>query len=430
MIRPRLTLVLVAGMLALLAIAGAIARGVPLGIAGNGNAAAAFFTESISVDELLRTYRGVFAVDPITLAPRTGTARKVRILIVPGHEPDWGGTAFGDYYERDLAADLADALAADLSANPRYAVKVARSKTAWDPVLAAYFSTHADAILAFRAAQAEAMARHLADGSIRLAADRVDHISTPTAGAIELYGINRWAAEQHYDIVLHIHLNDYGGRRQGAAGAYDGFAVYVPDPQYSNAAASRAVGEAIAARLAAYHPASSLPQERAGVVPDQQLIALGANNSAESAALLIEYGYIYEPQFANPAAREVALADYAYATYLGLQDFFRDPVASTGSVAVPYDWPRAGASGKDAYALQATLRYEGLYPPPGETLHDCPLSGHVGPCTKAAIRAYEAARGLVEAGTFDAALRAALTRDAQPLSLVVPGTTGNPQAGE
>ena len=124
-----------------------------------------------------------------------------------------------------------------------------------------------------------------------------------------------------------------------SAGKYDGFTIYVPDHQYSNATASKAIGDAIAVRLNAYHATSTAPKENKGVVPDQELIATGSNNSAGAASLLIEYGYIYEPQFQEPSVRSAAINDYAYQPYLGLQDFFKDPVASAyGSNSFPYDW--------------------------------------------------------------------------------------------
>jgi N-acetylmuramoyl-L-alanine amidase len=36
--------------------------------------------------------------------------KKVRILIVPGHEPNFGGTEFGNLKERDMTVDLANNL--------------------------------------------------------------------------------------------------------------------------------------------------------------------------------------------------------------------------------------------------------------------------------------------------------------------------------
>ena len=179
------------------------------------------------------------------------------------------------------------------------------------------------------------------------------------------------------------------------------------------------VPRVLAARLGAYHATSTLPGESAGVVEDQQLIAIGSNNSADDAALLIEYGYIYEPQFQNASTRALAEKDYAYATYLGLRDFLKDPENSpTGSAALPYDWSdtvvSSGEKGAGVYALQAALHHLGYYPPAGKRFSDCPVSGLAGACTTAAIKIYQSSRGLEATGTLGPQTRGALA-DALPV---------------
>jgi hypothetical protein len=291
---------------------------------------------------------------------------------------------------------------------------VARGKTAWNPILQNYFDTHAVDIYDFEQSQKVQMAEHVADGSLVVEPDQVVHNSAPLSAAIQLFGINKWASENHIDITIHLHVNDYD--RHTKVGKYDGFAVYVPDHQYSNAVVSRAIGEAIAARLSAYHATSTLPIENAGVVEDQQLIATGSNNSADSAALLIEYGYIYEPQFLKPAVRAVAVKDYAYQTYLGLQDFFKDPVTPTyGTLTLPYDWSKVtlvkGKASPGVFALQTALRHVGAYPPVGKSFSDCPISGIAGTCMNAAIAAYQRMQGITMTGTFGPKTRTTLKKN-------------------
>ncbi len=384
--------------------------------------AALFFVESITADTIKRDYSGTAVTDPVTGVERPGTAGKLRILIVPGHRPDFGGAEFGGVYERDVVVDIADALAELLRQNPHDEVMVARSKAAWDPTLQSYFDTHAADIEAFEVSQAAQMAAHLSDGSFLPEADQISHLTASSEAALQLYGINKWASEQHYDITIHLHINDYAGRR-GRNTKYDGFAVYVPEHQYSNAKASQVLGTAIAARLNAYHATSTLPKESAGVVEDQELIAVGSNNSADNAALLIEYGYIYEPQFQNASILPLAERDYAYQTYLGLQDFLGDPVTLMyGSASLPYDWSQVtavrGERGPGVYALQAALHYLGYYPTAEDSFSDCPVSGKVGPCTRAAIEAYQRAHGLEATGTLGPQTRAALTSDLATLGNV------------
>lgn len=366
--------------------------------------AAAFFVTSITVGQIRDKY-----------APPLASEKRVRVLIVPGHQPGAGGTEFGSVFERDLVVDIADRLAALLRNNGHYDVIVARSKTAWHPDLLAYFDNHSDAIDSFRQSQAAQMARHLSEGRMRLSADQVYHHETATRAALELYGINKWASENEVDITLHLHLNDFAGRRTGQVGAYDGFAVYIPERQYSNARASKTIGVSIARRLSENHATSTFPREDVGVVEDQELIAIGSNNSADSAALLLEYGYIYEPQFTHAAVRALALDEYAMATYRGLQDFFNDvPTAERHGGLL--DDVRAlnleiGTAGAGIYKLQMALRTLGLYPPSGRTLRECPISGVAGECTVMALKEYQDRRSLPQASTLSADTIAALKQD-------------------
>ena len=361
--------------------------------------AAAFFVTSITAEQIQNEYR-----------------EKIRVLIVPGHQPDVGGTEFNGLYERDVVVDIADALAVLLTQNPHYEVMVARTKTAWNPVLETYFDTHALEIDTFRQSQTLQMANYIADGRFVLEDDQVYHNNASSRAALQLYGINKWTSDNTYDITLHLHLNDYAGRRAKRVGTYDGFTIYVPDHQYSNAPASKAVGEAVAARLNAYHATSTLPIENRGVVEDQELIATGSHNSVDGVALLIEYGYIYEPQFQKPSVRTVATADYAYQTYLGLQDFFNDQLSPTyGSISFPYDWSQAdariGESGPGVYALQAALHHLGFYPPAGKSFSECPVSGRAGTCTRAAIEEYQSAHSIEATGVLGPRTRTALEQD-------------------
>jgi hypothetical protein len=213
--------------------------------------------------------------------------------------------------------------------------------------------------------------------------------------ALRLHGINKWINENDIDIAIHIHFNDYPRDRQDIAGEYTGFAVYVPEGQYFNSSTTKIIAERVFKRLAKYNPVSDLRLERSGIVEDQDLIAVGSNNSLNSASMLIEYGYIYEPQFLNPETRDMALRDLAYQTYLGLIDFFDPDMANYNSLAydttiLPYSWekPLEKASSKDIFALQTAFIYDSIYPPKGYSKNDCPRSGKIGPCTKASLQTF------------------------------------------
>ncbi len=392
----------------------------PVGSGGmwGAQSAAAFFTQSITVEQIQNNYHNaniggaVVAASPAPPQP----AQKVRVLIVPGHQPRDGGTEFNGVYERDVVVDIANALARLLGQNTHYVVMVARSKTAWNPLLQSYFDTRAGNIVAFQKSQSLQMARHLADGKILPADEKVYHNTAPDLAVFQLYGINKWASDEKYDITLHLHVNDDAKRRLRREGEYGGFSIYVPDRQYSNAKASRAIAESIAVRLNAYHATSTLPKEDVGVVEDQELIAIGSNNSVDGAALLIEYGYIYEPQFQEASVLPTVVADYAYQTYLGLQDFFHDPVYPTyGSISLPYDFANVTAkkdeSGAGVYALQVALRHLGYYPPVGKTFAECPVAGVVGACTQSALKAYQSAHDLEATGLLGPKTRSVLSAE-------------------
>ncbi len=381
--------------------------------------AAVFFVQSITIAKINSDYNDTPKASSFGTSANTVFAsaqKKVRILIVPGHQPNYGGAVFNGVYERNIVVDIADDLARLLEQNPHYKVMVARTKTQWNPVLESYFNTHKASIEAFRLAQIENMNKHLRNRSVLSSLHQVGHDSTPALATLQLYGIHKWASVNGYDIVLHMHVNDERGHRLHTPGKDTGFAVYVPDHQYSNAIATRAVGAAIAARLNAYHATSTLPNESPGVVEDQQLIAIGSNNSSDAAALLIEYGYIYEPQFQHASLLKTAEKDYAYQTYLGLQDFFKDPVQPTyGSLSFPYKWSSVkgvvGERSPGVYALQSELHYLGFYPPAGRNFSDCPTSGFVGTCTRKSIEEYQRAHNFSPIGILGPKTRAVLRTD-------------------
>jgi len=69
---------------------------------------------------------------------------------------------------------------------------------------------------------------------------------------------------------------------------------------------------------------STFDKEVPGVVPDQKLIALGANGTLNASirSVLIEYGYIYEKKFRNTKTRHQAYKDMATGTATGIKKYF------------------------------------------------------------------------------------------------------------
>lgn len=366
------------------------------------------FEETVSASDLAADYAAAVA-----------GGEKVRILIVPGHEPDFGGTEFAGYYERELVVDIADTLATELRTDPNLEVLVARGTTGWNEDLTDYFDTQERKIKRFVDDHKEAMEKLERRNRLEESDAQAAHNEARTDVALRLYGVNKWANEHDVDLVLHLHLNDETGHAADVPGAYAGTALYVPDSIYGNAKASRAIAEPIFERLNATNATSTFGLETSGILEDRELIAIGAYNTSEVPSILIEYGYIYEPRITGDGARDEVFADYAFQTASGVKDFFGSsgrPQFSTR--ALPYRFETdvlatstatsTPADTHGIYALQAALRSLGYYPGTEASLSVCPVSGITNECVAPAVKAFQASKGLEQTGTLGPATRAAL----------------------
>jgi len=150
-------------------------------------------------------------------------------------------------------------------------------------------------------------------------------------------------------------------------------------------------------QLEKYFAKSDLPAEYFALIEDQELIAVGSNASRDGVSVLTEYGYIYEPQFANKETRGVILKELAYQTYVGIKKFFNGddlPASNHETTLLPHIWDNPLKKGvvnesKDTLYLQMALLKEGLYPPENKTFNDCPLSGVFGNCTFEAVKKFQ-----------------------------------------
>ena len=332
-------------------------------------------------------------------------ARKVRILLVPGHEPTYRGAEYGALKEREMTVELANDLAQFLSVNPKYEVMVTRDTNSWNPTLEAYFKHSWDQIISWQKDHRQEALRSVL--KTPQPTPKVYHNSAPDDVAYRLYGITKWSNENAIDIALHIHFNDYPGHPWKVPGEYTGFSIYTPEAQYANSTTTRALAETVFRRLQKYNPVSDFPGESDGIVAERELIAVGANNTADAASMLIEYGYLYEQQFTDSHARELALKDLAFQTYLGLEDFFNPKNPSVAASAydtllLPHTWKGPIADDSQAigeiYALQTALLVDGVYPPGAKSMNDCPRTGKIGPCTKTAVQSFQKKYGISEKG--------------------------------
>lgn len=353
-----------------------------------------------SVNDIQSHYNS--PVVPLTTS-NLSTATKVRILIVPGHEPDYGGAEFGNLKERNMTVELGQDLEAFLNNNDHYKVFTTRDAYSWMPDFANYFKNNWNDIVAWEKASSVEMAHQISIGSTTKSVALVTHNKARADVGYRLFGITKWANENDVDITIHIHFNDDTEHPDGIPGKHSGFAIYVPEHQYANSTTTKAIAETVYKRLAKYNPVSDMSAESKGIIEDPDLIAVGAKNTANSASMLIEYGYIYQSEFLNPDTRSIALKDLAYQTYLGLQDFF-DATSSVAlgysydTVTLPYSWihPISGKNiqNPDVFALQTALISSGDYPPIHKSMNDCPRTGGFGQCTKDALTLFQKKFGI------------------------------------
>ncbi len=347
-------------------------------------------------------HRPVTVTELQTKYNNTTFPKKIRILIAPGHEPNYGGAEYGSLLEREMNVELAQDLAGLLKNNTHYDVMLSRDNDQWNPTLATYFTNHWDEISAFFKESKDERLSMISSGQVKKPVSPIYHNAAPQNVALRLYGINKWENENAVDIAIHIHFNDYPGHVYNSPGEYSGFAVYVPERQYANSSTTKSIADTIFKRLSKYNAASNFPLEGGGLVEEPDLIAIGAYNTTNSASMLIEYGYIYEPQYQDASVRSETFRDLAYQTYLGLQDFFgntdKNAAYAYDTLMLPHIWKDEISKNKsntdDVLALQTALTLDGVYPGEGKNKNDCPRTGKYGPCTMSAVDAFQKKYGI------------------------------------
>lgn len=340
-------------------------------------------------------------------AEQEQSSSTIRILIVPGHEPNYGGAEFNELKERDMTMDLTSYLYEYLSKSKEYDVHVTRNRYGWNPEFQNYFNTQGESTKEYIALKKAEMSSRFSDGGLIKVTDGVLHNTAPAPVAARLYAINKWANENNVTLTIHIHFNDDLDHADGKTGNYSGYAIYTPEKQYGNASTSRALARHLMYRLSSFSPISNFPKENRGIVEDQDLIAIGAQNTSNNISLLIEYGYIYEKKFSHEKTKQAALRELAFQTYLGLEDFFgksSDVSGKHNTTLLPYTWrttlKKSSLPTVDIMALQMVLRRRGEYPPLGFSDNDCPISGVFGPCTNKALSLFQVNNGISGSGTL------------------------------
>jgi N-acetylmuramoyl-L-alanine amidase len=335
------------------------------------------FPEKISPQDLKDTY----------------SAGKIKILVVPGHDnKSKSGTYFNGVKEARLNLLLANKIQKKFALDPKFEISITRDAAGYKPDFATYFTNNRSAIETFRDRLKTAMSKLTNQGLVEKKSV-VHHNSASNEDAIKLYGINKWANDNNMDLVLHVHFNDYPRRWKAVAGKYSGFSIYIPEKQLPNYRTSNELASKVLKQMNEYFPINNNPKESEGIIEDQELIAIGSNASLNSAALLIEYGFIYESQFTDMNIQPLIMDEFAYQTYLGIAQYFDDIENKNKTATLPYSWNKYLESGMknnvDIFAMQVALAQEGFYPPKGFKENDCPITGNFGKCTYSAIVAFQ-----------------------------------------
>lgn len=327
-------------------------------------------------------------------------SKKIKIVIVPGHKNGTEGALFRNIKESEMNLELSLSLAELLRNEEKFEVITPWDKKGYNPIFSDYFKKEKKSIEEFMNSKKKTTSELMKVGKIKKV-EGVIHNNVSSRTALELYGINKWANENDIDIVLHVHFNDYPTRGYSREGKYSGFAIYVPESQYSNAKSSHKLAEPIYNQLAKFYPRSNYLPEQDGIVEDQKLIAIGAHGTLDSAGLLIEYGYIYEQQFLNEKIRKYILKDLALQTYIGIAKFFEtDKKLSLkyDTFLLPHKWENTlqkGVKNKESVlALQTALVFEKLYPPDELDKYKCPITGNFGDCTSLALTKFQERYGI------------------------------------
>lgn len=243
---------------------------------------------------------------------------EIRILIVPGHSDEFPGTIFKEIREVDLNRKVSDNLFNFLDEDSRFNVRLLHSRETSDDEIFSYIN-QSNNIEEFKNSYQRLESFFNGKDKDFVVNNRI-YSETEEETINFLYGMNLWLNENNFDIVIHVHFNNYLREGRNEKGEFEGFAIYVPQEKYSNGVVSKELAESIHGRLDNVLERSNLPTEEEGIVESSSLIALGSFNTLSTAALLIEYGFIYEDKFGENGD---IFYEIGKETYEGILDFLK-----------------------------------------------------------------------------------------------------------
>jgi len=279
------------------------------------------FIFSIFITILILPFSSVYAVKA-TILP----IKPIKILLVPGHDSEVWGAQYGNMKEATMTLALATQIYNILKKDKRFEVYITRDDTSLSGYTKEFadFFTQKDAILAFEENAKKLIQEKISSGNF-VTKENPPHHSVTEDIALRLYGFNKWADENKMDAMVHIHFNDYPRPNAWTIGKYKGFVIYFPDGQLPNSKESTGLAADIYTQLHKKYSTSTYPPEAGGLIPDQKLIAIGANGTLDASvrSVLIEYSYIYEKKFRTKSTRLQAYKDMAQLTATGIKNYFK-----------------------------------------------------------------------------------------------------------
>lgn len=327
----------------------------------------------------------------------------IKILIVPGHDREFPGAVYGSRKEADMTLPLALKIQKEFESNPQYSVLVARTDEGYIGELVQYFE-NTDEIDTFRETHTQKTEDAVEQGEVSVT-EGVEHNNAPSAVVTRLYGINKWAGEQDFDMVIHVHFNDLFPREPSTRGEATGFAVYVPGPSLKNASESLRLGNAVGERLQKSFLITNHSLERQfvkenGVIEDDKLIALGAHQTLALPSILVEYGYLYEKAF-DEDFFSLTIDVMAHATAEAIQEY--ETQSKSFHKNVVYTWNDTlrknsiGTRNDNVLALQYALYELGVYPLHTEKASS-QFDGVFGVLTENAVKKFQTEYELISDG--------------------------------
>jgi N-acetylmuramoyl-L-alanine amidase len=254
------------------------------------------------------------------------SAKKIKILIVPGHDTQYFGATFKEVKEAEQTLKIANYLKMFLEKDSAFEIYTTRenppgnlclfeNKNDYTETFQKYFNENREAVLKYRDVHKEETDKF--DNQNIESTNTIEHNDAPEEVSYRLYAINKWVEENNIDIVIHLHFDDYPDRPSASDGKFRGFSIFTADESLKNEKTSNILAKEIGRSLKKFFEYSDNPVESLGIIPSHDLIAVGANNTISAASVLIEYGYIYEQKFQD----EETLKKAAEQTYTGIKNY-------------------------------------------------------------------------------------------------------------